>query len=203
MFIETRLLDKVSYGSEFSHTFNTRIKTLRNGREVRNINWPFPKGKYTALYQHLNEPDHQVVISAHRTCYGSAIGFRFKDWTDYKAELEFIGTGEGATQSLQLVKNYKFGTSTVARPIRKPIQNTIRLFQQIEDGAPTEIAFTVDETTGVITFNATEDAAVLWSGEFDVPVRFANDEIATEVDGTGHAGLVLTSDVDLLEDWSC
>lgn len=201
MFIETRLLDKVSYGSSFSHFYDTRIKTLRNGREVRNINWPYPKGRYRALYEHLNESDHSVVIHAHRTCYGSAVGFRFKDWTDYKAELEFIGTGTGSAQTLQLVKNYQFGSTTVPRPIKKPVAGTVRLYELDNVDNAEEIVFTMDYTTGLVNFTASSGAPVVWTGEFDVPVRFQSDELETDVDGTGHDGFVLTSDVDLIEVW--
>src|SRR5512132_3027493 len=46
------------------------------------------------------------LIAFFRARWGKAYGFRFKDWTDYKATGQFHGTGDGAIKTFQLVKHY-------------------------------------------------------------------------------------------------
>lgn len=194
MFNETRLLDSVAYGSEFGQEFRTNIKTLRSGVERRNIDWSMPLGRYTVIYQVLKPQDHMAVRGAHMASMGSAIPFRFKDWTDYRATGEIIGTGTGAEQTLQLTKAYPFGPISLQRIIKKPVVGTVTLFA--DEAA---IAASIDFTTGLATFTAPDGSVITWSGEFDVPVRFESDRL--DVDPVARIGsdFALAADVDLVE----
>lgn len=194
MFNESRLLDCVAYGSQFGQEFSTRIKQLRNGVERRNINWSMPLGRYTVVYQALKEADHINVRGAHMACLGSAIAFRFKDWTDYRVTDQFLGVGTGGAQVVQLVKNYAFGPAMLQRIIKKPVTGTVQLHA---DGEP--LAAVVDYATGVATFTADDGAQVTWSGEFDVPVRFASDRLDVDPVAPSEGGFLLSADVDLVE----
>lgn len=194
MFNESRLLDCVSYGSQFGQEFSTRIKRLRNGVERRNINWAMPLGRYTVVYQALKEEDHIKVRGAHMACMGSAIAFRFKDWTDYRAYDQVLGVGTGGAQVLQLVKSYEFGPATLQRIIKKPVSGTVQAYA---DGFP--IASTVDYLTGLITLTAPDGAVITWSGEFDVPVRFETDRLDVDPVAPRAGGFILSTDVDLVE----
>jgi len=196
MFNESRLLDCVSYGSEFGHQYSTRINSLRSGHERRNANWSAPLGKYAVLYDNLHADDHELVINAHHACMGQLIGFRFKDWSDYKAEREVLGVGTGANQSVQLVKTYPFGSIDLTRNISKPVVNTLHFYAGDVEIWP----ITADYTTGIFTLNATAGATITWSGQFDVPVRFTSDEISfSVVDKNKRRGFFLTADVELQE----
>jgi len=194
MFNETRLLDCVAYGSQFGQEFKTRVVTLKSGFERRNIDWTMPMGKYSVLFQALEPADHAVVRGAHMASAGSAIPFRFKDWTDYTATAEAIGTATGAAQTLQLVKNYTFGSLSLQRVIAKPVADTVTLYA---DGV--EIGSSVDTTTGIVSFIATVGAVITWSGEFDVPVRFDSDRLDFDPAGRATGGFMLTGDVDIVE----
>lgn len=194
MFNETRLLDCVAYGSVFGQEFSTNIKTLRSGVERRNVNWSMPLGRYTVVYQALKPEDHVAVRGAHMACLGSAIPFRFKDWTDYRAEGEVIGTGTGAEQTLQLTKAYPFGPISLQRIIKKPVVGTVTLFA--DDAA---IAASIDFTTGLATFTAPDGSVITWSGEFDVPVRFESDRLDVDPVARYSDDFALTADVDLVE----
>lgn len=196
MFNESRLLDCVSYGSEFGHQYNTRVNTLRSGHERRNASWSAPLGKYTVVYTNLRADDHKEVIKAHHACMGQLIGFRFKDWSDYQATKEVIGTGTGAAQQLQLTKTYTFGSLSLSKNITKPVQNTLHFY-----AGDTEIwPSASDYTTGLFTLTATAGAVISWSGQFDVPVRFSSDEISFQtVDKNRNRGFFLTADVELQE----
>lgn len=194
MFNETRLLDCVAYGSEFGQEFSTRIVALKSAVERRNINWSMPLGRYGIIYSALRAEDHKEVRAAHMASMGSAIPFRFKDWTDYQADGEVIGAGTGDMQTVQLVKAYKFGPVTLSRIIKKPIASGLVVYS---DGAP--IASTVDATTGLVTFLAGAGAVVTWSGEFDIPVRFDDDRLDMEPLARRGDGFILSADVGLTE----
>jgi len=110
MFNDTRLLDCVAYGSEFGREFNTQITRLRSGAERRNANWSAFLGRYSVIYNALDEDDHALVRYAHMVSFGMLIPFRFKDTTDYQATGEVIGIGDGTgDQDVQLIKTYAFG----------------------------------------------------------------------------------------------
>lgn len=196
MFIEERLLDTVAYGSQFGQEFKTRVKTLKSGADRRNADWSMPLGKYTVRYDLLEDADHALVAHAHMACMGRLIPFRFKNWADYKATDEAIGTGTGVSQIIQLLRNYTFGPVTLSRPIKKPVTETVVIKVA---GVPS--AAVVDYTTGKITITATSGAAITWSGEFDIPVRFESDRLDIDISATSHGGmLILNSDVGLIED---
>lgn len=84
-----------------------------------------------------------------------------------------IGVGDGTTTTFQLVKRYQDGGGSHVRSIRKPISGTIRV---AVDGVEKTIGvdFTVNVTTGVVTFmSAPSAAAVITAGfKFYVPVFF-------------------------------
>lgn len=194
MFNETRLLDCVSYGSEFGQEFSTRIVSLNSGVERRNINWSMPLGRYSIIYQALKPEDHQKVRAAHMASMGSAIPFRFKDWSDYQADNEVLGTGTGEEQTLQLVKAYRFGPVELTRIIKKPVASGLVVYS---DGVA--IPSAVDAATGQVTVVANEGELVTWSGEFDIPVRFDDDRLDVEPLARRSSGFVLSADVGLTE----
>jgi len=194
MFNESRLLDCVSYGSTFGMEFKTRIKTLQSGAERRNADWSTPLFQGALLYQNLRPEDHALVRDAHMACMGSLVAFRFKDWTDYRAEAEVIGEGSGVEQTLQLAKVYSFGPLDMSRPIKKPVSGTVTIF---EDGVAASAA--IDYTTGLVTLTATPGAVITWSGEFDVPVRFVSDRLDSDPVARRQNGFILSSNVDLIE----
>lgn len=192
MFNESRLLDCVAYGSEFGQEFNTRITELRSGHERRNINWTAPLGRYSVIYQNLKEADHVLVKAAHMASHGSAIPFRFKDWSDFQAANQQIGTGTGSAQTLQLVKRYPFGPIELVRQIKKPV-----IAQIFEDGQPANA--TVNMNAGVVTITAAPGSIITWTGEFDVPVRFDSDRLDCQPVARTGGRFILSSDVTLTE----
>lgn len=194
MFNEVRLLDCVAYGSQFGQEFRTRIVSLKSGQERRNVEWSMPLGRYSVLFQALNPEDHAAVRAAHMASMGSAIPFRFKDWTDYTAEDQAIGVATGSPQELQLVKSYTFGSLTLSRIISKPIADTVELFA---DGV--SIGVSVDDETGIVSFIATVGSEITWSGEFDVPVRFESDRLDFDPAAKSAGNFLLTGDVDITE----
>lgn len=198
MFIEERLLACVSYGTQGGPTFVTRRVPLRSGVVRRNPMRSRPLYRFSLIYRNLKPEDHAEVLNAFNACFGGAHSFRLKDWSDYQAEDQLMSAlGTGAEQTLQLRKLYTFGPQTVARPIRKPVEDTVEM---TANGAP--LAAVIDYETGMATYTAPNGSVVRWSGEFDVPVMFEDDEWAASIDDKGADGFFLTSDVGLIEDIS-
>lgn len=195
-FIEERLLECVSYGTSGGPSWRTRRIGLNNGVIRRNAMRARPLYRFNILYRNLNPQGHQAIYDAFNACMGGLHSFRLKDWQDFEAENEVIALATGGAQTVQLVKNYTFGSESVARPIRKPVTGTVTLAHNGVAFAPTS----VDYTTGEVTFTTTAGHSVTWSGEFDVPVMFDADELPFSSENKGVDGLFLTGDVPLVED---
>lgn len=195
-FVERRLLDTVAYGSEFGHRYKTRTVELKSGVKCRNAQWQQPLGRFALIYENLLQEDVALVVNAHHACMGSLVGFRMRNPFDFNAESEVIGFGTGVEQVLQLKKTYSFETLSNYRDVKKPVEGTVEVFA---DGA--SIPFSVNYTNGLVTFTAPSGAEITWSGEFDIPVQFADDDMSWPVDDYSkkHGQYISSNDVELLE----
>jgi uncharacterized protein (TIGR02217 family) len=63
------------------------------------------------------------LIAFFRARRGRAYGFRFKDWTDYKATGQLLGMGDDVLTQFQLVKHYASGSVIEVRTINEMIGN--------------------------------------------------------------------------------
>lgn len=197
-FIEQRLLECVTYGTQGGPTWLTRKVPLRSGIIRRNPLRSRPLYRFNIIYRNLEPEDHMEVIGAFNASFGGVHSFRLKDWSDFEANDELLAVlGTGAAQQVQLTKIYEFGNQNVSRPIRKPVPGTVTM---TDDGSP--LAATIDYTTGIASFTASNGGILRWSGQFDVPVMFEDDEMSFSGDDKGANGLFLTSDVALMEDIS-
>lgn len=196
-FIEERLLDCVSYGTQGGPTWLTRKVGLRSGIIRRNPMRSRPLYRFNVIYRNLMPDDHAEVIAAFNACFGGVHSFRLKDWSDFEASEEQLSAlSTGSAQTLTLRKLYTFGNQTIARPIKKPVTGTVQMFRNGVLFVPTSI----DYTTGEVTFTQAAGGVITWSGEFDVPVMFSDDQLSFSGDDKGADGLFLTSDVALEED---
>lgn len=199
-FLETRLSDRVAIGFQSIPFYSTRIVSLDNGKEKRNVNWTKAKRRYTAVYANFTPAQFAELLQCFHAVQGSAYSFRFKDWMDYQADMVAIGNTPGAnTTPVQLVKTYTFGANTQTRTITKPVAGTIAVYQ--DNGAGTFVlkAGTTDPTTGLFTPSTawTAGRALKASFEFDVPVRFASDEMPSSWDNKQ----AISTNAELVEDF--
>ncbi len=183
-FAEVRFPTDISYGSAGGPTFSTDVVTSVNGYEQRNINWDNARLNYNVAYGVKSETQLATLIAFFRARKGKAIGFRFKDWTDYKGVGEIIGTGDNAETDFQLIKTYTSGSDEEIRAISKPVAATVSIYF---DAVEQTSGWTVDTTTGVITFDTApaNNIEITADFEFDVPVRFNTDQISTKLDTYG------------------
>ena len=173
----------ISLNSEGGPSRKTEIVTLVSGREERNSPWAGSRRAFNAGYGVKSLADIETVIAFFEARMGRLHAFRFRDPFDWKscalaaapaATDQLIGTGDGETQSFPLIKRYQSGPSSYARAITKPVAGSVLVHV---GGAPA--AFALDETAGVILFDAPPaESAVITAGfAFDVPVRFDTDSL--------------------------
>ncbi|MGY9048186.1 MAG: phage distal tail protein, Rcc01695 family [Rhodobacterales bacterium] len=187
-FHEIRFPASLSFGSVGGPERRTDVVTLASGHEERNTPWAHSRRRYDAGMGMRSLDDLSAFFEARR---GQLFGFRWKDWSDFKSCKpsgtphngdQLIATGDGVTQSFQLIKSYRSGDSSYARLITKPVSGSVRAaIQGAELSEGTD--YTVDTATGQITFSVPPEAGAAISAgyEFDVPVRFDSDRILTSV----------------------
>ncbi|MFN4101663.1 MAG: TIGR02217 family protein, partial [Pararhodobacter sp.] len=151
--------------------------TLTNGREARNAVWAGSRRRWDIGSAATRIETLQVLIAFFEARGGRLHGFRFWDVLDdrsgvHGAEVspldQTIGAGDGSRTAFPLVKHY----GSWARRIWKPVAGSLRVAV-----GGTEVGFTADAATGVITLAepAADGAAVTAGFRFDCPVRFDTD----------------------------
>lgn len=183
-FHEVQFPPKIAYGASGGAEFNTSVTSTFAGFEQRNINWQKARGRWDVSTGLKNKADMDALQAFFRARFGKAYGFRFKDWTDYQAVGQNIGTGNGTLTAFQLTKTYTSGGNSYVREIKKPVTGTVKIYL---NAVLQMSGYTVDHTTGVVTFSAAPGAGVVVSSDFDfdVPVRFDTDLLSVRADGPG------------------
>ena len=189
-FHEIRFPDNISRGARGGPERRTQIVELASGDEERNASWADSRRRYDVAYGIRRADDLAAVVAFFEARNGRLHGFRYKDWADYKSALpsqamtatdQQIGTGTGSLQTFQLSKRYTSGAQTWVRTITKPVAGTIRVALGMVEQMT---GWTVDTTTGVVTFTTAPAGGVIVRAgfEFDVPVRFDSDTLDVTLD---------------------
>ena len=189
-FHEVRFPDNISRGARSGPERRTQIVELASGDEERNASWADSRRRYDVAYGIRRADDLAAVVAFFEARNSRLHGFRYKDWADYKSALpsqaitatdQPIGTGTGSLQTFQLTKRYTSGAQTWVRTITKPVAGTIRVALGMVEQMS---GWTVDTTTGVVTFTTAPagGVAVRAGFEFDVPVRFDSDTLDVTLD---------------------
>ncbi len=189
-FHEVRFPDNISRGARGGPERRTQVVELASGDEERNASWANSRRRYDVAYGIRRADDLASVVAFFEARNGRLHGFRYKDWADYKSNLpsqavnptdQQIGTGTGSLQTFQLTKRYTSGAQTWVRTIAKPVAGTVRVALGMVEQMS---GWSVDTTTGVITFTAAPAGGVIIRAgfEFDVPVRFDSDTLDVTLD---------------------
>jgi len=190
-FHEIRFPAALSFGSTGGPERRTEIVTLANGFEERNAPWAQARRRYDAGVSMRSLDDIAALLAFFEAREGQLYGFRWKDWGDYTSGQpsagvaftdQLIGRGDGTATAFQLIKSYRSGDQVHARVITKPVAGTVRIGvngTELQEGP----GFSVDTQTGqILLAEAPVPQAEVTAGyEFDVPVRFDTDHIATSV----------------------
>lgn len=194
-FSEIRFPEDISYGSSGGPEYSTGVIVLHSGHEQRNINWAEARARYNAAHGVKTQAQLDALIAFFRARRGRAHGFRYKDWADYSAIGQIIGTGDGGQTVFQLTKTYVSGSGSETRVIRKPVSGTVKLYL---NSVLQTSGISIDHSTGIATFSTAPGNGVLVSAdfEFDVPVRFDTDRLTTRLDEFGSQSWL---DIPLIE----
>ncbi|WP_294334608.1 DUF2460 domain-containing protein [uncultured Sphingomonas sp.] len=156
--------------AEVAPELSTAIVTSAGGAERRNAAWAEARTHYDVGPGVRSEADIAALLGFFRARMGPARGFRLRDPFDFDAKDAVIGVGDGTNARFQLVKIY--GESV--RRITRPVAGTVAL--KLNGVATT--AFSLGEG-GMVTLDVPPAAGVQVTASFvfDVPVRFAEDQL--------------------------
>lgn len=178
--IDDRLTEDIEVQAKARPRYSTEIITTDGGWEVRNSRWSYPLHRFE--FNLSPNARDAVDFVAFRDLFYAAGGahetFLFRHWADYFGDDELIGTGNGAETEFQLVRNYTRGITNRTRKITRPEQGTVII--RVDGVVRTEgVHYTVDYDTGLVTFGVAPllNQIIRADFEFDVPVRFEDDEV--------------------------
>lgn len=190
----------ISRGSQGGPERKTEVVVLGSGHEERNSRWADSRRSYNAGYGTRSLDDLHAVIAFFEERRGRLHGFRWRDHADYKSCApgaiptpldQTIGVGNGTTATFRLGKTYGSAYAPFVRAITKPVVGSVLIAVAGVVKPPT--AFTVDHTTGVVTFAAGSmpvSGAVVKAGFlFDVPVRFDTDKLELNLAGFDYGAI--------------
>jgi uncharacterized protein (TIGR02217 family) len=120
------------------------------------------------------------------------IGFRFKDWRDFRGTATNTAVELVTGTTFQLQRKYTVASATFLRDIKKPVSGTVVIY----NAGGTPLTATIDYTTGIADVTGTPS---YWTGEFDVPVTFSDDEWLAELESSSGGPFVITQPIKLEE----
>lgn len=186
-FEETRLPDDLRLGSIFGNRDNTVISFSDSGAEQRDDAFDQEFGTFDVGYDHRLKSEITPLLNFFHSRKGRGVGFRFKDWTDYKATAEVLGTANGSLQTFQLLKSYVSGGYSRTKKIRKPVAGTTTVWV---NGVVDSNAI-VDTTTGIVDFTLGSIPNITFASPANTITRAAGDwtaagvQIGTKLNITG------------------
>lgn len=195
-FYATQIAPIPGFGFTGGPEFQTNIQNIASGREKRNAEWSVCRHKYSAPFKNISEAAYREIKRVFLVMRGRTHTFLHRDWGDFTATDEPFGTGDGVTTLFYLRKvSTVAGGGSYTRLIDKPDAGvTVKV-----DGAVTAAA--VSQLDGSVAFSVAPavGAALTWSGEFFVHVRFDMDYLPFSLDDKNSGGYVTNGSVDLIE----
>jgi uncharacterized protein (TIGR02217 family) len=172
-FLEERLPVGVRYGASWFDDYAVTITQTAGGQEYRALTHPFPVRRFSVSYVRDRGQLETELLALYHRAHGRYAGFRVRAHDDYSTN---GGTGAPTAfdQSLALVsagvyqlqKAYGAGATPLdigypVRTIFKPVVGTTRVgIRNSLSGDHTVTAWTIDTTTGRVTFATNKTAVV-------------------------------------------
>lgn len=202
-FHEIQFPTGIAYGSDGGPVRQTTIVQLESGYEARNTTFSQSLHQYNVAYGVKSYDDLHTLKEFFEARLGSLHGFRYKDFADFKScpplqtlsdTDQVLGTGDSVVTTFQIRKTYVSGSNSYIRDIKKPVAGSVVV--SLDDVSQVS-GWSVDTTTGIITFDtAPGNSVVVKAGfEFDVPVRFDLDLLQTRLSAYEYG----ETDVNLME----
>ena len=181
-FHDVRFPVDVAFGASGGPERRTEIIALASGHERRNQRWRRSRRRYDAGRGIRSLDELYAVVAFFEARRGPFHAFRYRDPVDHSSAPpdrapsaldQSLGRGDGVRTRFALVKRYGDETRTITHPQDGSVLVAL-------DGVASG-AFTF--SNGEIVFDAApaEGAHVTAGFLFDVPVRFASDELSVSV----------------------
>jgi uncharacterized protein (TIGR02217 family) len=194
--LASRLSARIERGAERRVSHPSRVKhVLPNGR----VKFVFQSGTLKHYFNvshgiHTIE-DYFEVMSAFYVVMGEAYdGLLMRDWSDFRATITNTTVVDLGGGDYQLARFYPFGGQEYVRNITRPVNDgNLAVF----DSGGSPLTPTVDYTTGQFTVaSGTPDN---WSGLFDVPVSFVDDDWSAVQEASESGVLMVAQPIELEE----
>jgi uncharacterized protein (TIGR02217 family) len=163
--------------------FSTHVVTTLSGHERRNSDWADARLNYDVGIGVRSDADIGVLLAFFRARRGAAVGFRLADPIDDSshnmvdtpsAQDQILGIGDGIRTRFPLIKIYDEGERKQQRRITRPRDGSVLIALNgaaISNWQLGEFGEIIFDTAPVIGTTVTAGFY------FDVPVRFASDQI--------------------------
>ncbi|WP_416909315.1 MAG: TIGR02217 family protein [Polymorphobacter sp.] len=207
VFHDVRFPLDLGFGAAGGPTFSTQVVVTGSGHEQRNSQWSDARQSYDAGLGVRSEADLAALLAFFRARRGQAHGFRFNDPIDNRSSAfgvpltatdQRLGAGDGGQTRFALVKRYGEGADEQVRRVTRPIAGTVRV---AVDGAELFAGWALDAGGWIDFETAPLPGALVSAGfEFDVPVRFATDQIDVSIAGWRAGELPSVPLVEIRED---
>lgn len=194
-FIEVEFPRKLALMAVGGPGYFTTVNAGFSGYEQRNQNWAQARAQYAVSFENKQLAEWSALEAMFHAARGMANGFRLFDPGDYNGVGQFQAQGDGVKTQFQLQKTYAFAISDyeVIRPVQKLITSKVKNFQGAFLTDTVDIylngvkqthnagyvagggaAYTLNETTGVITFVTPPGNGVVITADYQyhIPVRF-------------------------------
>lgn len=174
----------IGQGASVSPGFSTNIVTTISGHEKRNSDWADARLEFNVGPGIRGEEELRILIEFFRARRGAAKAFRFRDPYDHSSRVmvdepaptdQFLGKGDGQQTEYQLVKNYGGPAGEPQqRRITRPDPDSL----QIAIGGQLTGGWSLGSMGTVLFDSPPEEGSHITAGFlFDVPVRFASDQL--------------------------
>lgn len=197
MIIDEELDVCPSYGWQGGPNFNTLIRQVGNGHERRKPLWDVVRHHYLLPILNITSAAYLLKLkSVFLAARGQGHSFLVKDYSDYRAQGEVFGAGDGVEDSFDLLIQSTFGSASYTRRILYPVGPTFYV-----NGVPA--AATFDPVTQRVVFDSPPPnlAVLTWSGEFRILVRFASDAFPMTIDNSFGTNYAMNGTIELREVW--
>ena len=157
-FLESpRFPDNIAFKATVGPSYQTVVNTVYSGRDSSIVAWSQARIKFDVGRRSMNATDTAALDAFFRAVKGRAYRFRIKDWTDFTDGGAGVLTAQATAGVYQLGKLYACGALSETRLIQKPVAGTIVAYR---NGAAVGTSYTLDTTTGLLTFSPFASAAV-------------------------------------------
>ncbi len=190
-FLEQRLSQRIERGASGGPVNRGRQMVRTAGGRLRQVfTWPEPLHTYTVSHGILGQAQLEELRALwYVVNFTPYEGFRFRDWSDYRATQANSRCTLITGSTYQLQRVYTFQGLQFVRRIQKPVDG-VAIYRTRATVTSTATA-TIDTATGIATISGhVAGDTYTWAGECEVPVTFTDDAWVQQIEAMNIDGAV-------------